>query len=141
MAMPKIRKGENELIIRAPIGKRISLENFFLLGDFGVLCEGCETSIIASPEKIPFGDITRYGMPFYGANVTYKMPIEVDTDCDIDVRVSHYIGALVRVGIDGKDQGRVVFAPFKLRLNDVKAGKHEITFKDISQNLSAHSWV
>ena len=128
MPMPKIRKGENELIIRAPIGKRTSIENFFLLGDFGVLCEGCDASITASPEKIPFGDITRYGMPFYGANLTYKMPIEVDTDCDIDVRISHYIGALTRVAIDGKDQGRIVFAPFKLRLNDVKAGKHEITF-------------
>ena len=128
MKMPKIRKGKNELIIRTPIGKRISIENYFLLGEFGVLVEGAEAKIIKSPAKIPFGDITRYGMPFYGANVSYTMPITVDQDGDLVVRAPHYVGALIRVKFDGKDIGRITFAPYKLKIPNVAAGEHKLTF-------------
>ena len=128
MKMPKIRKGKNELIIRTPIGKRISIENFFLLGEFGVLVEGAQAKIIKSPATIPFGDITRYGMPFYGANVSYTMPITLDQDGDLVVRAPHYVGALVRVKLDGKDVGRIVFSPYKLKIPNVAAGEHKLTF-------------
>ena len=128
MKMPKIRKGKNELIIRTPIGKRISIENYFLLGEFGVLVEGAEAKIIKSPTTIPFGDITRYGMPFYGANVSYTMPITVDQDSELVVRAPHYVGALLRVKLDGKDVGRIVYAPYKLKIPNVAAGEHKLTF-------------
>ena len=127
MPLPKLKKGKNELIIRVPIGKRISIENFFLLGEFGVCVEGVQTRITKAPSKIPFGDITRYGHPFYGANMTYTLPVEIDSDSDLVITSSHYIGALTRVKIDGKDAGRIVFAPFKLKIPNVKAGAHKIT--------------
>ena len=127
MPLPKRRKGKNELIVRAPIGKRISIENYFLLGEFGVVCEGAETKLVRSPAKIPFGDMTRYGLPFYGANLSYTMPVELDEDSDLVITASHYIGALLRVSVDGRDKGRIVFAPFKLKIPDVKAGRHNVT--------------
>ncbi len=127
MKMPKVKKGKNELLLRVPIGKRISIENFFLLGEFGVLCEGAQARIIKSPATVPFGDITRYGMPFYGANVTYTMPITVNQDGDLVVTASHYVGALLRVKLDGKDVGRIVFAPFKLKIPNVTAGEHKLS--------------
>ena len=127
MPLPKLHRGKNELIIRVPIGKRISIENFFLLGEFGVTVEGVQAKITKVPTKIPFGDITRYGLPFYGANLTYTMPIELDADSDLIITASHYIGALTRVKIDGKDAGRIVFAPYKLKIPGVKAGKHKIS--------------
>ena len=125
--MPKTRKGQNELIIRVPIGKRISIENFFLLGEFGVLVEGTTAKLIKAPATIPFGDITRYGLPFYGANLTYTMPITLEKDSDLVIKASHYIGALLRVSVDGKDVGRIVFAPFSLKIPNVAAGEHKIS--------------
>ena len=139
MKMPKLRKGKNELLLRVPIGKRISIENFFLLGEFGVLCEGAQAKIIKSPATIPFGDITRYGMPFYGANVSYTMPITVEQDGDLVVTASHYVGALLRVKLDGKDVGRIAFAPYKLKVPNVAAGEHKLTFTLFGTRINCFS--
>ena len=126
MPLPKLKKGKNELIIRVPIGKRISLENFFLLGEFGVVAEGAKARIIKSPSTIPFGDITRYGHPFYSANLTYSIPVELEKDSDLVIKATHYRGALLRVGVDNRSSEQLVFAPFSVKLTGVKAGKHKI---------------
>ena len=125
MAMPKIKKGRNELIIRVPISKRVSMENMFLLGDFGVRVEGATAIVTAKKDKIAFGSIVSQGMPFYGAGVTYKMPIETAA-CDLRVKASYYKGALIGVKLDGKDVGNIVYAPFELDIPNVSAGKHEL---------------
>lgn len=123
--MPDLKKGENVIVVRTPLGKRTSLENYFLLGDFGVHVDGCEASVTAMPERIGFGKITEKGLPFYGAAVTYKIPFEVK-DCDLSVSVQRYEGALISAKIDGKETGKIVFAPYRLDLSDVTAGKHEL---------------
>lgn len=123
--MPRLQKGENTLVVRAPLGKRTSLENYFLLGDFGVRVDGCMAEIVPMPEKIGFGKITEKGLPFYGAAMTYKIPFEVK-GCDIAVHVQRYAGALVCAKLDGKDVGKIVFAPYRLEIPNVAAGKHEL---------------
>ena len=125
--LPKLRRGKNELVVRVPIGKRVSMENLFLLGNFGVVCEGTVARIVKSPAAIPFGDLTRYGHPFYGAAISYTMPVELDRDSDLVITASHYRGALLRVAVDGKDKGAIVYAPYKLTVPNVKAGAHKIT--------------
>jgi len=121
--LPDLKRGKNELIIRAPLGKRTSLENYFLLGDFGVKVDGCEASVTAMPRSIGFGPITDKSMPFYGAALTYKIPLKVK-DCDIAVSVERYTGALVTAKLDGKDVGRIVFAPYRLEIEGLPAGEH-----------------
>lgn len=125
MKMPPIKKGKNELIVRVPISKRISMENLFLLGDFGVRVEGATSIVTAKKPQIAFGSITTQGMPFYGAAITYKMPIETK-DCDLRVCASYYKGALIGVKLDGKDVGNIVYAPFALDIPNVAAGKHKL---------------
>ena len=124
--MPKLQKGRNELIVRVPFGKRVSMENLFLLGHFGVRVEGCHTVITELPEKLFFGTLTAQGLPFYGANVTYQTEFALENDCDIAIRAAHYKGALIGVRIDGKDMGRIVVAPYRLLCNGLKAGKHTL---------------
>ncbi len=126
MPMPRIKRGKNELIVRVPFGKRISLENFFLLGDFGVRVEGTHATVTALPEKLAFGTVTTQGLPFYGAALTYRTTFELDHVCDADLRCDMYRGALVGVKLDGKDVGRIVFSPYKLPLRDLKAGTHTL---------------
>ena len=99
----------------------------YLLGDFGVKLKGTKASITSREKDIGFSSITNQGLPFYGGNITYK--VKVDTpDCDLCVHASRYAGALVRVAFDGRDCGKIVYAPYKLDIKNVKSGKHEIEF-------------
>lgn len=128
MALPKLKCGKNELIIKAPVGKRVSIENFFLLGDFDVILRGCDAVVKKPENKLAFGSIVNQGMPFYGGNIIYKTKINTP-ECDIKVRVSHYRGALIRVYIDGKDTGPLVFAPYEKKIKGLSAGEHTLELK------------
>ncbi len=136
--LPDLKKGKNELVVRAPLGKRTSLENYFLLGEFGVKVEGCDASITAMPRSIAFGKITDKGLPFYGAALTYKIPVEVK-DCDLAVRVDRFVGALVTAKLDGEEIGKLAFAPYRAEAANVKAGKHvlELTLYNTRVNSFA----
>lgn len=128
LALPKIVKGENILLVRTPIGIRTKIEWCYLLGDFGVKLAGCERTLTALPEKLGFSTITSQGLPFYTGNVEYDEEIETP-DCRLAVKVTEFRGALVRVALDGVDKGVVAFPPYRLDLGDVKAGKHTVTYK------------
>lgn len=125
MKLPMLKKGKNELLIRVPIGKRTSIENFFLLGDFDVKVCGCEKKISAPSKKIGFGSITHQGMPFYGGNVVYKMRVDLP-EGHLTIRTNYYRGALVRVRFDGEDKGVIAFDPFALDIGSISAGEHEV---------------
>lgn len=126
--MPLLKTGKNELLIRVPIGKRISIENFFLLGDFDVTVQGCEKKITAPSTKIGFGSVTNQGMPFYGGNVIYKVKTNLPRSGDLTIRANYYRGALIRVRFDGKDAGIIAFDPFAINLGHVSAGEHTVEF-------------
>lgn len=136
--LPNLQKGKNELIVRAPLGKRTSLENYFLLGEFGVKTDGCDASVCAMPRDIAFGKITDKGLPFYGAALTYKIPLEVK-DCDLAVRTDRFVGALVTAKLDGVEIGKLAFAPYRAEAVDVPAGKHvlELTLYNTRVNSFA----
>ena len=126
MPMPNIRKGSNTLIVKAPLGKRISLENYFLLGQFGVRVAGYTCTVTALPEKLAFGSIVHQGFPFYGAAVTYKLPFEAKNDCTLVVRDVLYKGAMIDARLDGEELGKIVLPPYMLKTLEVPAGKHTL---------------
>ncbi len=125
MRLPLLKKGRNELIVRVPLSKRISLENLFLLGDFGVRTEGARWVIGRKREKLFYGSVTEQGLPFYGAAITYKIPFSCESG-DLRVRADYYNGALVSVKLDGKDVGKIVLPPYGLTVENVAAGAHEL---------------
>ena len=124
-SLPALRVGRNELIVRTPISKRISLENMFLLGDFGVRTEGCRATVTALPEKLAFGSITHQGLPFYGGAVTYELPVTCD-GTETEVLADTYAGALLNVRLDGAECGKIVYPPYRLPLGALKAGQHTL---------------
>lgn len=136
MPLPTLRKGHNELVVKAPFGARTSLENYFLLGDFGVRVAGCDCTLTQKSKTLAFGSVTGMGLPFYGANITYKLPFETETDADIVIRSEVYRGALLRAKVDGEDVGRIVFSPYSLKVPQVKKGTHtlELTLFGTRQN-------
>lgn len=148
--MPNTKIGSNEIIVKAPIGKSLSIENYFLLGNFGVRVNGCECTLTALPEKIGFGSVVPQGLPFYGANITYKTEIDVDETSDAIITASLYRGALIKVAADGKPCGEITFSPYKLLIKDLAPGKHTIEFKLFGtrvncfnglHNCSGSKWV
>ena len=121
--LPAIREGENELLIRTPIGVRTKVEWCYIMGDFGVRVCGCRKTVTKLPEKLGYSDITSQGLPFYTGNIDYVQPITTP-DCFLSVRVSEYRGALVRVFLDGKDMGVIAFDPSHLTSESVGRGSY-----------------
>ena len=125
VALPEIRAGENILELSMPFGMRTNTENCFLLGDFGVKVQGSIAVITEPVRTLTFGDITKQGLPFYGGNVQYHLPVQAGEN-GITVRVPHYRGALIGVSLDGKRVGSIVFAPYTLKI-DAAPGEHTLT--------------
>ena len=98
----------------------------FLLGDFDVRVCGIESSLLPPSRKLPFGDLSKMGMPFYGAAVEYELPFELEKDADVLITAQNYKGALLNVSLDGKPAGRIVFSPYRLELGRLSKGKHTV---------------
>ncbi len=125
IALPGLKKGTNTLEIVCPLGERTAVECAYILGDFGVRVTGREKTVTALPEKLCFDDIRYQGLPFYGANVTYKCEVEADRDGTLCIHAPVWRGALVSATIDGKDCGNMAFSPYDINAK-VKAGAHTV---------------
>lgn len=122
----RLKKGLNTLVVKAPLGKRISLENLFLLGDFGVSVKGASAVVTAKPRELSFGSLTGQGYPFYGADVTYEIPFECGRS-DLKITASLFAAALLTVKLDGKEAGNIAWCPYSLEIGDVPGGKHVLS--------------
>ena len=129
VALPALQIGENILEADVPFGERVGVEWCYLLGDFGVEAIGRHTCIVEAPKEIAFGNIAVQGLPFYGGNLTYHIPVET-TGGEITVRSSRYRGAMQEVSLDGGTEHPVIYPPYTAVLGSPEAGKHtvDITF-------------
>ena len=147
VALPGIRQGENILELAIPLGQRTNVEWCYLLGDFGVTVHGRDVRITALPEKLGFSDITVQGLPFYGGNLTYHIPV-ASAGGRITVRSSRYRGVLQTVSVEknaasetasadgssasksasaGPGSGLPLFLPpYTASLGTLPAGTHEL---------------
>lgn len=131
-----LHRGQNALELIVPFGERTNTENVFLLGDFCVQAEGGLTRLLPPRRKLPFGDITRMGYPFYGGNITYRL--EVDTvEPELYIRCPKYRGALIKVQVDPAERngakgaeagsfGYIAFAPYQMKVTGLRPGRHVI---------------
>ena len=122
--LPDLQIGENVLLLTVPIGKRTNLEYFYLLGDFGVRVSGTAKTITAPIREIGFGDIVPQGLPFYTGNMRYAFTVRTEQDRFI-LRVPRYRGGLLKVFMDGVEQGNIAFSPYRIEI-PCTPGKHKI---------------
>lgn len=123
--LPEIQADENVLEITLPYGKTINVEACYLLGNFSVYIMGTKIIIDAPVSRMHFGDMTRQGLPFYGGNLTWLLEPDMEEGTYV-LQVSQYRGHLLRVTIDGNDQGVIAFSPYQVRFSVAHAGKHQI---------------
>ena len=122
--MPKIKKGENELLIQLRYGNIDSVESYYLLGNFGVEVHGYYAKITTLPNELYFDSITNQKMGFYGGNLKYTFQITGGGRKTIEV--SKYRGAVIKVLLDGKEMGYIDFPPHRLDLGEIPEGKHTV---------------
>ena len=129
VTLPDLRPGENILIAEMPYYNKFNVEAMYLLGDFGVKVAGRHCMLTAPVQKLAFGDVCTQGLPFYGASITYKMPVTISKDCSLKVSVTQFRCPVMSVALDGRECGNIALSPYELVIKDVAAGEHllEIT--------------
>lgn len=127
VALPEILKGNNELILELPLGEGTDIENSFIIGDFGVKMAGFSQTITEPVRELYFGDIVNQGLPFYGGNIIYNIPIV--TRQQFSVKVPYFRGSLIGVLVDGKREGTIAFAPYMCIIKGVSEGEHILSLK------------
>lgn len=127
VALPEIRQGDNVLEALIPFGKRTNVEWAYLLGDFGVEVLGKYAGIVAPRKELAFGNIAVQGLPFYGGNITYHVPVKTERGV-LRVRSSQYKGVLQEVCLDQKKPVPMIYPPYTVELGTVEAGTHTMDF-------------
>ena len=125
VALPGLLAGENVLEIAVPFGKVTTVENCFLLGDFGVRVAGREAWITPPVRELAFGDWTSQGLPFYGGNVTYLAEIEADGG-PLALEAHHFHQPALSAALDGVEMGVIALSPYRLSLGSPAPGKHAL---------------
>ena len=125
ISLPPLQIGENILEADIPFGERSNVEWAYLLGNFGVEAFGRYARIIPIRKELAFGDITKQGLPFYGGNITYHVPIETNGG-SLSIRSSKYKGAMQSVRVDDGQEISCIYPPYKAELGTTFAGKHTV---------------
>ena len=113
------------LEISIPFGNHTNVEWAYLLGNFGVEVNGRSVRIVPPCKELAFGDITKQGLPFYGGNITYHVPVETEGG-EITIRSSRYRGAMQAICMDGGKAVPMIYPPYIAKLGAVEAGRHTI---------------
>ena len=122
--IPDLHVGENVLVVRMPYCHLFALEAMYLLGDFGVCVAGKNTAIIEKNDQMAFGDICMQGLPFYGGNLTYRVPVILKEACGIKVTITQFRCPFIKVRMDEKECGGIGFSPYELTIPSISSGEH-----------------
>jgi hypothetical protein len=123
--LPGIKAGTNTLEVSMPYGRKVDVEAMYLLGDFGVKTAGAVCTMTRPVRALGFGDITRQGLPFYGGNLVYHLEAETQGP-GLTIKATNYRGHLLKVKVDGRDCGPLVYSPYQMEIPGVGEGRHKI---------------
>lgn len=129
ISLPKLKKGDNELIVEVKYNQKTNLENMYVLGDFDVRLEGTHLVIAAAGKQgqLFCGDITRQGMPFYTGNLEYVFSFNVEEEkTEYYVHVPHFEAPLLAASVDEGEKVLIAYAPHRTKLGKLKKGVHEL---------------
>jgi hypothetical protein len=140
IALPPLKKGTNVIEVAYPYGIKTNPEAAFLLGDFGVRVQGTRCTVTPPVRELAFGDITRQGLPFYGGNVTYHLEAASEGgSLTIDATAWRFM--LLRVAVDGQDRGVIAFSPYRLVVDGLDDGIHQVDLTGFGCRVNAFGQV
>ncbi len=139
--LPKIRRGENELLLIIRFGDRSNLEWMYILGDFGVEVAGTEKRLVKKPSLLYWGDYTRQGFPFYTGNMTYKAEMTLHGELPWRIRIPQYAGAALKVSVNGDSAQMAAFLPYGARLERLREGRNRIEITCLGHRFNGFGQV
>lgn len=126
VALPDLKAGENILVAEMPYYHKFNVEAMYLLGNFGVRVAGKNAVVTAPVQRLAFGDICPQGLPFYGGNLTYHVPVTLADAGSLKVEITQFRCPVIKISLDGRDCGNIAFSPYSLTINQVSAGDHTL---------------
>lgn len=122
--------GANVLTMKTGYRYDVNLEYPFLIGDFGVQITAEELPVITrAPENLALGDITRQGMPFYGAGVSYIVDVPAFSDGERLWLVTDTAeAACIRIS-NGSDSKIMAFYPLCADVTELARGHDKLEIK------------
>jgi hypothetical protein len=137
-----LRPGRNEIILTCDYAEtHPGLETIYLLGDFGTQVEGTRVKLTAPPSRLAIGDWVTQGLAFYSGSVGYMTRIEPQTEDGqrVFVRVPSYLGAAVRVLLDGTPAGVIAWEPNEVEITDlIGEGPAELCIQVLGHRRNSH---
>ncbi|MBP1754865.1 MAG: hypothetical protein H6Q59_1263, partial [Firmicutes bacterium] len=125
IALPDLICGTNILEITIPYHSKRNVEYLYLLGDFSVSVAGRNTVLGLPVTELAFGDICNQGLPFYGGNITYELPVLTESG-RLKLQAAQFRCPVIKTTLDGREKGCIAFSPYTLDLGDVNKGSHTI---------------
>ena len=95
---PDLTPGLHSLEISLPFRPKTDLESCYLLGDFGVRVQGTRCTLTEPVRLLYFGDWSTQGLPFYGGNVIYQIPLDTEQAGRVRVRATKFHTPLWKAG-------------------------------------------
>ena len=112
-----LKIGENRITLTGDFRSTSNIEAVYLLGSFGVKAKAGASVLTGLPETLGLDDCSERGLPFYGGEITLKIPPEaylrqIPADAKrILLRIPDFSGALVRAG-DCRDAAVIAWEPY-----------------------------
>lgn len=119
-----MQSGENHIEVILPYGEQTNIEWCYLLGNFGVCCQGEHRTLVPLQKSLAFHSIVPQGLPHYGGNITYHIPVTL-AENRLRIQVPRYDGTAVRVECQGK-KAYIVYPPYCTVLEDLLPGQHTL---------------
>ena len=118
ITLGKLYAGANTLEITLPFGKATTVENCFILGDFGVQVRGRVCEITSPVRELAWGDWTSQGLPFYGGNVVYHAQVDLPAG-RYALEATHFEQPVLAVSANDRDCGIIAISPWRVELGEL----------------------
>ncbi|CAN7628206.1 glycosyl hydrolase [Paenibacillus sp. LjRoot153] len=104
--LPRLKQGENELILSCKYHNRMEVEDLYLIGHFGV---DADRTVVAEPERLIFGDWCTQGYSHYCGSIIYHFDVTLDKHSMTRtmLELGEYSAVTIEVRANGQTAGHV----------------------------------
>jgi hypothetical protein len=131
-----VKTGENIIELSCQYDIDVPIEDFYLIGDFGVKkVSETEHALVDEPDHLLDGDWVEQGYPFYAGTMRYKTKFSIKkrNGENILVRLPEAKGSLFLVHVNGDGPVPVCWQPLEADVTKlVKDGENKLTIDVVS---------
>ena len=125
-----LQPGRNELTLNIqPMHILAEIEPVYLVGDFGLTSQE-HGFRIGPPQEMDIGPWKDQNAPHYSQAVAYTKTFEAETDQAYKVKLNEWNGTMVRVKVNGEQEGIIGWPPYELDITQwIEEGENEVTIE------------